>query len=180
MPRSTPRLAPLLLLAACATPYAPQATGPKAMVRFTSNVGDTFSFSTADTKACPKPSEQHIGGISGLSPGEVSTLKMYGTSPEREGRILEREIDADRPFPVLAFSTRGATQYMAGYTCSVGRSFVPKAGHQYEVNYQYNGTQCRVDIVELVGKEAGQFERVPEASASKQVVGSLREFCNRQ
>lgn len=178
--RSTSRLLPLLLVVACATPYAPQANGPKAMVRFTSNVGDTFNFSTTDTAQCPSPSSRSLGGINSLSPGEVSTLKMYGTSLQREGRILEREVDADRPLPVLAISSRSPTQYSTGYTCSVGRSFVPKAGHQYEVNYQYNANHCRIDIVELVGKDGGQFERVPEASAAKQAVGTLREFCNRQ
>ena len=168
------------LLSACAAPYAPQASGPTAMVRFTSNVGDSFNFSTTDTSQCQSPPTQSIGGINGLSPGEVSTLKMFGTSPNREGRIIERVIDAGRPFPVLAYSGRGATAYVPGYSCSVGRTFTPKAGHQYEVNYSYNEPYCRVQIVELVSKGETEFERVPEPSMTPLQARQVGDFCNRK
>ena len=168
------------LLTACATPYAPQAGAPTAMVRFTSNVGDSFGFATTDLAQCPSPPTQDIGGINGLSPGEVSTLKMFGTSPKREGRMIERVIHADRPFPVLASSSRGATAYVPGYSCSVGRTFTPKAGHQYEVNYSYNEPYCRVEVVELVSKGDTEFQRVPEPSMSPLQGRRLQDFCVRK
>ncbi len=170
----------VVLLAACATPYVPQPGGPTAMVRFTSNVGDNFDFFTTDIAQCPSAPRQGLGGIGALSPGEVSTLKMFGTSPAREGRIIERVINADRPLPVLAYSWRDATPYSSGYKCTVGLTFTPKAGRQYEVNYTYNPPRCSVQVVELVSTGNTEFNRVPEPSVAAPQARQLRDFCNRK
>lgn len=168
------------LLAACATPYVPQTGGPTAMVRFTSNVGDSFDFFTTDIARCPAVPRESLGGIGALNPGEISTLKMFGSSPAREGRIIERVINADRPLPVLAHSWRDAAPFAPGYRCTVGLTFTPKAGRQYEVNYTYNPPRCSVQVVELVGKSNTEFDRVPEPSVTAAQARQLRDFCTRK
>lgn len=168
-----------LALAGCATEYVLKPGADKAMVRLVTNTGDYSNFDFVDVAACPEPKRLALAKMGTLHANEQSKLAMLGTSPEPQAKIAEREIEAGQRVYILARSFRVAVQYVPGYECSVGASFVPKPGGQYEVSYVYEGNRCGVRVYRLAKTTDKEFERLREETSRAMVAWQPRDLCVR-
>ena len=139
----------LAAFAGCALTYSIAQGTPTAMLRFTANTE-----SAGFTMPCSKDVRLVKHGTVG-NPWleEQSELKMYGSREDKNGEVIERLISADRE---LAFFIGGGKRKEDGkrYGCSLAISFVPRAGEQYEANYQWIGDKCTVNVYRLsMGKQ---------------------------
>lgn len=168
-----------LFLTACATPYTVPTNAEKAMLRLVSN--DTYTrFSHIDVDTCPDPKSTELAKMGTLYPNETSSLKMYGTSKASEARIMERYIEANKPFNMLLHSWMVPVQYVPGYDCKIGIEFTPEPGKQYEANYIYEKNKCNVVLYSLVASGSDSFERIPEPTHKKLHAWMNKDFCRKR
>jgi len=158
-------------LAACSawTAYSVEGARETALVRFTSDYEELTLFDAIDTASCPGSASKHrLAGLigSGLgSGGELSTVKMYGTSTKKEPLILERAVVAGRPLAMLVSAGFPASPYKPGATCDLGAVFTPRAGAQYEVGFRHEVDRCTVRIWTLTLAPDGSVLKRPDADA---------------
>jgi hypothetical protein len=102
---------------------------------------------------------------------EVSTVNMYGSSPDPQTLIKERIIPAGHVMVYIATAMKAAAPGAPGYTCENAGMFVPQPEHQYEIDYQthagapFTAPSCRIGVFELKRADSGFIQRVPVSSS---------------
>lgn len=163
-----------VLLVACATPYTPPASGPRAQLRVIAQNADGYFAATRDvTQTCSRnsPSFPMLGGD---SKPDAERLGMPGEVGPRADRF-ERRIAANQPLRLTAstlyrasFSDGlksgtavGQMQYQArAWACNVKIEFTPVDGAQYEMRYDFGPDRCDVHV-DALGLSEGRVTRSP-------------------
>ena len=145
-------------LAGCVS-YQPKPGEATSRVRIVTFTGDTSSITVLDPKACPERKRLVYQQISGLLPREQGTLGMPGAPEAGYSDFKEMVIPANQPLMMLVGSLRGASQYVAGYSCYVGLEFPVQPATDYEVQYRYDGKGCNVRAYRLRAGAGGAATR---------------------
>lgn len=174
MLRSVLRLAAaaaLPLVGGCFTllPYGTDGATEVAMVRFVSNFDGSTHVNAVDLSQCPQQAgRRHVASMTALvfGGGEVSSLRMIGTSPNKEELIRERKVVAGKPLLLHLRGVRPATLGTVGWQCGFALSFEPKPGQQYEVRFRADVRSCIGGVSRLgTDQTTGAVTRTPEANA---------------
>lgn len=171
------------LLAGCSfiRPYSSDGATEVAMVRVTTDFGGSTFVNAIDLSPCPwSTSRLQLAAMTPLGlglGGEVSTLKMVGTSPKKEEQIRERVVVAGKPLLLHVHGNRPASIGIPGWQCGFGISFLPQAGAQYEVAFKANATTCTGGVLRLGATETGALTRTLEPSARVIRLRDPNEFC---
>lgn len=160
-----------VLAAGCSfvRPYSADGAAEVAMVRVTTDFGGSTFVNAIDLSPCPSgTSRTQLAAMTPLGlglGGEVSPLKMVGTSPKKEELIRERVVAAGKPLVLHVHGNRPASIGVPGWQCGFGLTFLPQAGAQYEVAFKANPNTCTGGVLRLGANEAGAVTRTPEPSA---------------
>lgn len=171
------------LLAACTTPYVPEPDRPTAMLRFRSDDPYVTQLTEVDVRPCPAQVHTRLiaqtWSVGPGSEGELSMLRMLGTSAQKEPLVRERLIAADRPMLLHAYAQKLNDGFTGGYQCGVGVSFTPRAGEQYDLMFSNLGRRCTIYVERLTEAPQGGILRETLPDARLLPAGTPQALCGR-
>jgi hypothetical protein len=143
----------VLAFTGCVTYEIPEGM-PSAKIRFTAGEDMT-------NVALHCPDDRHYvkqGLINNPYWHEISPVKMYGTREDKNNKVLERLIPAERTVAFSMSSARPGIQADKYRRCEFIFEFTPNAGQQYQADFLWIGDKCGVNLVRL-SKDNGSIQR---------------------
>ena len=152
---------PVLMLMGCATEYAPPPAGvPTANLTLSTTSYGSVSIVGASAATCPSPAKTTLAGFSFTLAGASLAESARRTSPVRV-------VPAEKPYHVSAT--------IAGTTCTLSASFMPKAAGEYEAVLHATNNVCRLQIYRRAAPGTATSPMEPEPSARPNA--QIKDLC---
>lgn len=163
-PNAAAMLLAMSVLAGCAASYSVPTSGPTARVRVAvAQAGPSAATNVNQFKSSKCESPVSLGYFGGaLNYSNNTSIGIPGSKTHPPGQFLERVIEADSR-QMFTFRTLYENK-----RCFVTASFVPSAGHDYEMLVDWNSSHCRVRVGRIVSDGAGSVLTSLETTARQE------------
>lgn len=164
VPKRLPMVALVFLVQGCAY-YIEPSEGPKAQIRFVSNVYGienvvVNSYETADCKT----GISWVAALSGIALShQRKKMDMPLGNEFKERDFTEIIIKAEHPY---TFTMNWSFYGLFGLAeqCTVATTFFPVENQMYEASFSKHSSSCRVDLTRIINED-GSYRRTPENTA---------------